>query len=203
MTYGNGWTSRWPIASAATLALAAAALLGACAATETPRSREVLDENSGTTLIVAQRPTVFARPRTDVAANVRDYLTLVAAEEDRSGKYKAWLIIHRWSTVDPRMEGDTDGGKTELHVIADDRQLDLQRIEPPPAILVRGDILFAPRAARAQSWAYGIDDDTLRYIAESHRLLLRVGDDSALSAYAIWDDGREAMRQLLADVGKP
>ena len=64
--------------------------------------KELLDEDSGTTLIVVRRPIVLARSRTDLAANVRDYVTLVVAQEDRSGKYSTWLIVHRWSTVDPR-----------------------------------------------------------------------------------------------------
>ena len=191
-----------PSASMRALLPALASLLCACASNGPAQPKEVLDEYSGVTLIVVQRPMVFARSRIDVGANVRDYLTLVATEEDRSGKYKVWLIVHRWSTVDPRMQGDADG-KSALHIIADGRELVLARAEPAPAILARGDLLFAPRGSRTDSAAYAVDDPTLRYIADSDRLLLRIGDDTALPAYAVWDDGREAMRQLLAEVGTP
>ena len=184
--------------------MAACRLLCACASTPAAQPREVLDESSGVTLIIVRHPMVFARPRSDVAANVRDYMTVVATEEDRSGKYTAWLVAHRWSTVDPRMEADATGsGKLDLHVIADDRELTFRAVEPAPAILARGDLLFAPHGSGTQSAAYAVDEATLRYIAESNRLLLRVGEDTALPAYAVWDDGREALRQLLTGVGKP
>jgi hypothetical protein len=178
-------------------------LLCACATTPPTQPKEVLDESSGVTLFVVQRPMVFARPRSDVAANVRDYVTLVAAEEDRSGKYTAWLIAHRWSTVDPRMERRPVPGQLVLHLIADDRELTLKPAEPAPAMLARGDLLLAPPVSGAQSAAYAVDEATLRYIATSTRLLLRVDEDTALPVYAVWNDGREALQALLLEVGSP
>lgn len=178
-------------------------LLCACTTTAPTQPKEVLDESSGVTLIVVQQPIVFARPRIDVAANVRDYFTLVAAEEDRSGKYTAWLIAHRWSTLDPRMEGGPVPGQSLLHIIADDRELTLKPAAPAPAMLARGDLLLAPHVAGAQSAAYAVDEATLRYIATSTRLLLRVDEDTALPAYAVWNDGREALLALLLEVGSP
>lgn len=185
------------------LTAVASALLCACAATAPAAPNEVLDESSGTRLIVVQRPLVLARSRVDVAANVRDYLTLVAAEEDRSGKYTAWLIAYRWSTVDPRMESRSLPGRSPLRIIADDRELTLKPAEPAPAILARGDLLLAPHVPGTQSTAYAVDEPTLRYIATAKRLLLRVDDDTALPAYAVWDDGRKALLALLLEVGAP
>jgi hypothetical protein len=164
---------------------------------------EVLDEQSGVTLIVVQRPILFARARTDVAVNARDYLTLVAVEEDRSGKYTGWLIAHQWSTVDPRMEDGMATVRSRLHIIADDRELSFTRAEPDPLILARGDLLFAPRGARARSAAFAVDDATLRFIAASSHLMLRIGDDALAPAYGVWEDGREALQGLLAEVGQP
>jgi len=178
-------------------------LLCACASSAPTQPREVLDESSGVTLIVTQHPMVFARPRVDVAAHTRDYVTLVAAEEDRSGKYTAWLIAHRWSTVDPRMENTTDPAKPQLHIIADDRDLTLTRAEPAPGFLARSDLLFAPHAAGAQSAAYAVDEATLRYIASSSRLLVRADADALTPAYTLWDDGRAALQSLLSAVGSP
>jgi hypothetical protein len=178
-------------------------LLCACASSGPAHSKAVLDESSGLSFIVVQRPMVFARARSDVAANARDYLTLVAAEEDRSGKYTRWLIVHRWSTVDPRMQHDPGQNPSQLRIIADDRELTLRRAEPDPAILARRDLLFAPHGSGAQSAAYPVDEATLRYIAFSRLLLLRVGDDTALPAYSVWADGRDALRSLLSEAAEP
>ena len=163
----------------------------------------MLDESSGLTFVVVQRPMVFARARTDVAANARDYLTLVAAEEDHSGKYTRWLIVHRWSTVDPRMQHDPGSNPSQLLIIADDRELTLRRADPDPAMLARRDLLFAPGGSGAQSAAYPVDEAMLRYIAFSRRLLLRLGDDTALPAYSVWADGRDALRSLLSEAAEP
>ena len=66
-------------------------------------STEIFDEQSGSTLSVVAKPLVFARARSDVAAFARDYATLVAVEDDRSGTYTQYLLLYRWSTVDRRM----------------------------------------------------------------------------------------------------
>lgn len=178
-------------------------LLCACATTAPMRPTEVLDESSGATLIVVQRPMVFARARPELAAHARDYFSLVAAEEDRSGKYTAWLIAYRWSTVDPRMESMPVAARPVLHIIADDRELTLRPAEPAPAILARGDLLLAPHVPGAQPAAYAVDEATLRFIATSTRLVLRAGDDTVLPAYAVWSDGRKPLLALLREGGSP
>src|SRR5580704_1191423 len=87
------------------LALAA---LTACTGLKPAPFHEILDEQSGNTLLVVTTPLVFARERTDVAAHARDYATLVAAEIDQSGKYSEYLLLYRWSTVDRRMSPPPD-----------------------------------------------------------------------------------------------
>src|ERR1700721_2863548 len=94
-----------------------------------PAPREILDEQSGSTLSVVASPLVFARERTDVAAHARDYATLVAVEVDNSGKYSEYLLLYRWSTVDRRMSPPPDQSAGELKIFADGRAIDLQPLE--------------------------------------------------------------------------
>jgi hypothetical protein len=158
--------------------------------------KEVLDENSGTTLIVVRRPIVLARSRTDVAANVRDYATLVVAQEDRAGKYSSWLVVYRWSTVDPRISGAGALDSGNLLLIADGRTLAFGPVEPLPAFANRGDLLYAPHTPLS-SWAYKVDLPMLRYIAAAHDLSVRFADDSYPVAYSMWQDGRHDLQGLL------
>lgn len=182
--------------------LVIAAMLAACAssANRAP-TRELLDEASGSTLLIVERPIVFARARTDVAANARDYVTMVATHEDRSGKFSTWLIVHRWSTVDPRYAGPMRGRSGELRIIADDRELVLNAVAPEPSFLQRREGLFQPASAGAQSSAYAVDAPTLHFIASAHTLSLRYSDDPLLIPYAVWEDGRPALQAWLADTG--
>jgi len=183
--------------SAALLAMMAA--LCACASRgHAGSAREVLDEHSGATLFIVERPIVLARPRTDVAANARDYLTLVAMQEDRSGRYTTWLIVHRWSTVDPRIAADAGVGSGRLRIIADDRELLLRPAAPSPPVLERGDLLFGPRAARSQSAAYAIDVETLRFLAGAQSLSAGYPEDTLPIAYQPWQDGRAALLAFVA-----
>ena len=73
-------------------------------------STEIFDEETGSTLLVVSKPLVFARDRSDVAAHARDYATLVAVEDDRSGQYTQYLLLYRWSTVDRRMSPPPGAG---------------------------------------------------------------------------------------------
>jgi hypothetical protein len=179
--------------------LAALVALCACAAQRPAAApREVLDERSGVTLFIVERPIVMARSRLDVAANARDYLTLVGIQEDRSGRYSTWLIVHRWSTVDPRIAADHGVGAARLRIIADDREVLLSPADPAPPLLARGDLLFGPRAARVVSFAYPIDVPTLRYLAGAQSLTANYPEDGLPIAYGLWQDGRGALRALAA-----
>ncbi len=185
------------------LALALLPLLGACASPSRAQTRELLDESSGSTLLIVQRPIVFARARTDVAANVRDYATVVALHEDRSGKYSTWLIVHRWSTVDPRFAGAAGAGSGQLRIIADDRELTFKAAVPEPLFLQRRNGLFEPSTHGAQSSAYSVDSPTLHYIASAQTLSLRYSDDPLPIPYMVWEDGRTALQAWLADTHTP
>ena len=178
----------------------------ACACTpfaHAPQPREVLDERSGATLIIAQRPIVLARTRSDVAANARDYLTLVGLQEDRSGRFTTWLIAHRWSTVDPRIAADRGVGAGRLRIIADDREVLLSPAAPAPPLLERGDLLFGPTTARTQSYAFPIDVPTLHYLAGAQILSANFPDDALPIPYGIWQDGRSALMALVTEAEAP
>jgi hypothetical protein len=185
------------------LVLGLVPLLGACASPSAAQTRELLDESSGSTLLIVQRPIVFARARTDVAANARDYATVVAMHEDRSGKYSTWLIVHRWSTVDPRFAGATGAGSGQLRIIADDRELTFNAAVPEPAFLQRRSGMFEPSTRGALSSAYSVDSPTLHYIASAQTLSLRYSDDPLPIPYTVWEDGRAALQAWLSDTRTP
>ena len=110
-------------------------------------TQEILDEQSGNTLLVVAKPLVFARERTDVAAYARDYATLVAVEMDQSGKYSEFLLLYRWSTVDRRMSSPPDPSAGELRILAEGRahRFDAARANSDKPVA-------APGVARAGSW---------------------------------------------------
>lgn len=164
--------------------------------------RELLDEKTGITLIEVRRPLVLARSRSDVAANVRDYATLVAVQEDRSGKYSTWLVVHRWSTVDPRIDPAHTISSGSVLLIGDGRTIALTPAQQPPGFIDRGELLFAPPTKR-DSWAYAVNLSTLRYLAAAHDISLRFVDDAQPEAYVIWEDGRRELAGMVDNAVTP
>ena len=146
-----------------------------------PAAHEILDEQSASTMLVATKPLVFARERSDVAAHARDYATLVAVEVDRSGDYGEYLLLYRWSTVDRRMAAApaTDAGlrqRRALHV--------------PD----HGDVI--PRA-------YRVDVATLHFIAASREVIVRMPQEPLDTPFRLWEDGRRSLTQFLRQAAAP
>jgi hypothetical protein len=190
-----------PVPARIPLAVFLAALFATvpgCASAPPRAPTELLDEQTGATLVVVAEPLVLARARVDVAANARDYLTLVAVEANRAGKYSQYLLVHRWSTVDRRMAALPGATAGRLIIEADGRVLEFKPLQPMPAALVRRDHVFMPEDADAVSWAYDVDMATLAYLAASHEFSVRLPDDTLDSPFTLWRDGRAALRAFAA-----
>jgi type IV pilus biogenesis protein CpaD/CtpE len=179
---------------AVALLFAAGAALAGCANEPQRAPAELLDEQTGATLVVVTEPLVLARARLDVAANARDYLTVVAVEANRSGNYTQYLLVHRWSTVDRRMAELPAESAGRLIIEADGRTLELKPLQPMPAALVRRDRVHLPADADVVSWAYDVDLATLAYIAGSQQIRARLPDEPLDSPFTLWADGSAALR---------
>jgi hypothetical protein len=165
--------------------------------TANSNSTEIFDEETGSTLLVVSKPLVFARDRSDVSAHARDYATLVAVEDDRSGQYTQYLLLYRWSTVDRRMSPPPGADEGELKILADGRTIDLHPLERPPTSLARREALHVPEHGDLVYRAYRVDSAMLHYIADSRELTVRMPQESLDTPFTVWEDGRGALTQFL------
>lgn len=181
--------------------LLAAALVG-CAALPPPAPATFLDEDTGVTLTVVAKPLVLARDRRDIAANARDYITLVAVERNQTGKRNLVLLAYRWSTIDRRVNPQADAGARGLVLVADGRDIRLQPISDllPTELRPRAQLL-QPDVTDVAAVAYRIDEPTLRYIADSQRISGFYADARGALPFALWADGREALGEFAASLG--
>jgi hypothetical protein len=175
--------------------------VSACTAHPVTRPTEILDEQSGNTLVVVAQPLVFARERTDVAAHARDYATLVAIEIDHSGKYNDYLLLYRWSTVDSRMSAPPDSRAGELRILADGRRIDLTPLPELPVSLARRRELHVPNHGDPVVHAYPADPTLLRYIAASRDLAVRMPQEPLDAPFGIFEDGRPALGDFAQSAG--
>lgn len=180
-----------------TILLAALAALAACATHSADAPAEILDEQNGNTLLIAAHPLVFARERTDVAAHARDYATLVALEIDHSGKYGDYLLLYRWSTVDPRMSPPPELEQGELRILADGRSIELTPLPELPIGLSRGRELHMPNHGDAVVRAYPADATIMGYLAASREITVRMPKERLDTPFTLFEDGRGALGQFI------
>jgi hypothetical protein len=178
------------------------ALVTGCASVPEPGARSILDTQSGNTLLLATRPLVFARRRTDVAAEyARDYATLVAVELDVAGNYSDYLLLYRWSTVDTRMSPLPGPASGTLRIEADGRNLVLTPLAQAPVDAVGRDDLYYPQHAEVVTYGYKVDVATLRFIALSRRISLRMPQDALDIPFGLREDGRASLAEFVKSEG--
>lgn len=177
------------------------AVLAGCADTPAPESDAVLDEHSGSTLLIVAHPMVFARARTDVAAFARDFATLVAVEIDVGGVYQDYLLLYRWSTVDKRMAPLPPPNHGELHLNMDGRVIVLQAMDQLPVTEENRAALHYPPHADVVTYAYRTDAMTLRFIAMSAQIGLRLPQEALDIPFSLREDGRSSLAQFVRAEG--
>jgi hypothetical protein len=162
----------------------------------------VIDPDTGVSLTVVDQPLVLARDRRDIAVHARDYLTLIAAEVNESGRRSLVWVAHQWSTIDPRtreLRADPPGGP--LLVLADGRELRLHPIGDTAAGRYQHNRALAPpEDVRAVTTVFQVDADTLAYVAGSSRLSAMFPDSALAMSFGIWNDGRPALSRFVEAV---
>lgn len=176
-------------------------VLAACASLPAPAPQDYLDDRTGITLTVVDAPLILARERRDLAANARDYLTLVAVKRNESGRVTPALLVHRWSTIDTRVGHAPASAEPNLVIVADGRDIRPAGLRPVPREFVPSEVhdLWRPAVSQVETTAYGIDAATLRYIAQSARIgaFYELAGDAL--PYSLWRDGRAALLRIAAD----
>lgn len=163
----------------------------------------MLDENSGASLTVVDQPLVLARERRDVAVQARDYLTMVAAEINESGRRQLVWVVHQWSTIDARATDVVPLPDTPLLLVADGRDLRLKPIgDSAPRRYVHNPALRAPEDANAVTTLYAVDAATLDFVANSRQLSAQFPESRLTLPFVLWSDGRAALLRFLDQVGR-
>ena len=142
-------------------------------------------------------PIIFARAHPDVAANARQYATVVGASVNRSGRYEYVLLVYIWSTVDARLGAGAHPGDT-LIFLADDRAIRLQRDGRSMKEVGIAKPLLAPLHTRGPPGIYRSDRAVLQFISTARHLRLQLEGDQDARPFDVWEDGRRELGQLAA-----
>ena len=173
------------------------AVLVACA---TPPSdpHAVLDERSGVTLNAVSAPLLFYRIHGNPQSGARDYVTLVAVEQDNAGKYTQLFLMYRWSLSFNGYAPQPKQNTGRLVVVADGRELVMEPLDRIPIDLASSKDFFVPND-QAVKYAYLTDFETMRDIAGSHELFVKLPqeEEAPETPFTLWRDGRAALAQLV------
>lgn len=164
------------------------------------RPRTVLDQETGSTLVIATQAWTFAREEPHLAAHARDYVGLQAVEINTAGKRSQFLAVFFWSTIDRR--GDFAGVTPRIELAVDDRRIVLSPGAATPRELGISLWPLSPPGKAARLFIYPADTTLIRQIAASRLVTLRLPDDrdGDEEPIATWKEGRAALKEFLAEI---
>jgi hypothetical protein len=146
---------------------------------------------------LAREAIVFARERTDLAVNARDYLSLTAIEVNRTGERSYYWSGYIWSTIDRRDGAPVLDPAAQLVLVADGRPLHLSDEQgksrmlgvatPPTPVPVR----------TARPVLYRVEPEVLRYVAGATDLSVLVVSGGISESLTPWRDGRRELKEFL------
>jgi hypothetical protein len=156
---------------------------------------EYLDPVTAAMVSSVTAPMVFARNEQDVAANSRQYATVVGASVNRSGHYDYVLLMYIWSTVDARLGTGAHIGDAMI-LLADDRAIRVPRDGRSLQEVGIAKPLDAPLHTKGHPRIYRVDRETLQFISTARHVRLQLEGDQDARPFELWKDGRRELGQL-------
>jgi hypothetical protein len=194
----SAWRAGTIIACAA---FAAAAIRLPAHGAEDDSVRHYLDEKTAASVTLAREPLVFARERTDLAVNARDYLSLTAIEVNRAGERAYYWSGYIWSTIDRRDGTPVVDPGAQVVLMADGRPIRLVDEQshsrgfgvatPPTPAPVRSAVALLSR----------VEPDVLSFVAGATDLSVLVVTEGVTESFTEWRDGRRELQALVRFLG--
>jgi hypothetical protein len=184
---------------AALCALLLASLPSARAADDAVR--EYVDEITAASITVTVDALIFARERSDLAANARDYVTLAPLEINVTGKRSYFWSGYIWTTIDRRDRQPVVAPGDELVLLADGRPL---RLQSDAKSLRDHGVGQPPTRAPARTAVpvlFVADAESIDYVAHATELHIELIHAGVNEPFALWKDARAALRAFVERVG--
>ena len=178
-----------------------AALFATGCATEGGQPSEYLDKQTGVTVRASEAPLIYAHEVPEIAANVRDYLSVGAVEVINMSNRRYYLVCVSWSTVDraragigpapipDRLVWSVPGMTREYTPVSHDaRSLGVSEPQFRP-----------PSGYVGESW-YEVPTADLRSFAAAAPGSIALRSDAGSVNYVTWDAAIEPLRVFVRDL---
>jgi hypothetical protein len=163
---------------------------------------EYLDEQTAATITAAVQPLVFARERSDLAANARDYVSLAPIEINRSGERRYYWFGYLWSTIDRRTGGETlQGEALEFVLLGDGRPIRLQPVSGTPRGHGIAQLPLPEPRRGAVTLMFEGEPASMSFVGHATELSLVLIRGGLSEDYALWRDERAAITSFATYLG--
>ncbi len=153
---------------------------------DAPLSR--LDASTGTTVVIAREPMVFARLDAQFSRSARDYVYLGPAQTNRQGVREYFLWIGVASTLDRGYFAPENELPIEIEIMIQGEPMAFELDDwPPPYLSPESANLYSTPVELQGRLASRITYDQLRLINEARpdRIFVR-GADARMRAFSVW-----------------
>jgi len=158
---------------------------------------QYLDETTAATITVTTEPLIFARERTDLAVNARDYISIAPLEVNRAGSRTYYWFAYIWSTIDKRNDEPSATSDDQVVLLADDRAMVLRRDTRSPRQLGIAKSPIEAPVRGAVAMVFSADPEAFDYVALSSELQMQLVRGGHNDDFPLWRDGRAAMRAFV------
>lgn len=181
-----------------TLWLAAALVLGGCAA-ESTRVREYLDPQTAVTIRMLASPVMYAHDAPELAANTRDYLSLGLVEVNNMGTRKHYLALISWSTIDRSRVGAAPVPE-RFEIVLGGKPREFVPVSHEPRSLGIGGTPFRPANGYAGEAWYAVTPADLRALAAVPADSITLLPEAGRVGYRIWKAADAAVAEFARDI---
>lgn len=185
------------IGAALAAAIALLALAPRAPAADDEAVREYVDELTAASITVASASLVFARERTDLAVNARDYLTLTPLEINRTGHRAYFWSGYLWSTIDRRGRQGILAPGDALVLLADGRPIALKSAGTSLREQGVGEPPTRAPARTAIPVLFPATPEEIAYVSRAEELHVELLRDGRGDPFPLWKDARRALRAFV------
>ncbi len=185
------------------LGLASLVLLGGCASGPAD-VHEYLDQQTAITVKVVSAPAVYAHEAPELAANVRDYLSVGAVELNNMGAHRNYLALIAWSTIDRKRTGVPPAAlpeRIEIKLGGQDRQFEPATHEAR-SIGIGEPVLRPDLGYLGESWYEVTTADLRAFAAAPPESIELLGNELHLT-YASWHREDAAFQKFVEEMANP
>ena len=198
MTLPRARSANWRVsATIACATLVAAVILLPAKGATGDEVRHYLDEQTATSITLAREPIVFARERTDLAVNARDYLSLTAIEVNRTGERAYYWSGYIWTTIDRRDGDPVVNPEAELVLLADGRPIRLVNEQHESRALGMATSPTPTPVRTATPVLFRVHPEMLHFVAGSTDLSVLIVAGGVSESLTLWRDARRELRAFL------